>query len=229
MYVNSQFARCMADALAAQEVYIVRKIIFATGNMGKLREVKQIMEGLPYEIISMKDAGLETEVDETGTSFEENSLLKAKAIAEKAKETEEYKDALVLADDSGFEVDYLNGEPGIYSARYMGTDTPYSIKNQSIIERMQGVPELKRSARFVAAIACVFPDGKCEVVRDTFEGRVAYEAKGIYGFGYDPIMYVPEKGCNSGELLPEEKNKISHRGKALMKIRELLINAGYTE
>ena len=200
----------------------MKTIIFATGNMGKLREIKEIMEGLPYNIVSMKEAGLETDVDETGTSFEENSILKAKAIAEKAAKTEEYRDALVMADDSGFEVDYLNKEPGIYSARYMGTDTPYSIKNQNILDRMKGVPDEQRDARFVAAIACVFPDGRCEVVRETFEGKVAYESKGIYGFGYDPIMYVPEKGCNSGELLPEEKNKISHRGKALMKMRKLL-------
>lgn len=200
----------------------MKTIIFATGNMGKLREIKEIMEGLPYNIVSMKEAGLETDVDETGTSFEENSILKAKAIAEKAAKTEEYRDALVMADDSGFEVDYLNKEPGIYSARYMGTDTPYSIKNQNILDRMKGVPDEQRDARFVAAIACVFPDGRCEVVRETFEGKVAYESKGIYGFGYDPIMYVPKKGCNSGELLPEEKNKISHRGKALMKMRKLL-------
>lgn len=202
----------------------MKTIIFATGNMGKLREVKQIMEGLPYEIISMKDAGLEVEIDETGTTFEENALIKAKTIAGLAKERGIYRDAIIMSDDSGFEVDYLNKEPGIYSARYLGTDTPYTIKNQNLLDRMQGVPEEQRTARFVAAIACVFPDGRSEVVRDTFEGRVAYEAKGIYGFGYDPIMYVPEKGCNSGELLPEEKNKISHRGKALMKARKLLEN-----
>ena len=200
----------------------MKTIVFATGNMGKLREIKQIMEGLPYEIVSMKEAGLETEVEETGTTFEENAILKARAIAEKAGKSEKYSKAIVMADDSGFEVDYLGGKPGIYSARFMGTDTPYSIKNQAILDEMKGVPEEKREARFVAAIAIVFPDGKCEVVRDTFEGRVAYEAKGIYGFGYDPIMYVPEEGCNSGELLPEVKNSISHRGKALMKARKLL-------
>ncbi len=200
----------------------MKTIVFATGNMGKMREIRQIMEGLPYEILSMKEAGLETEVEETGTTFEENALLKARAIAEKAKAEGVYTDAIVMADDSGFEVDYLGGKPGIYSARFMGTDTPYSIKNQKILDEMEGVPYEKRAARFVAAIACVFPDGRCEVLRDTFEGKVAYEAKGIYGFGYDPIMYVPEKGCNSGELLPEEKNKISHRGKALMKVRELI-------
>jgi len=200
----------------------MKTIIFATGNMGKLREVKQIMEGLPYNIISMKEAGLELEVEETGTTFEENSVLKAKAVAELARQKDVYGDAIVMADDSGFEVDHLGKRPGIYSARFMGTDTPYSVKNQAILDEMKGVPEEERAARFVAAIACVFPDGSCEVVRDTFEGRVAYEAKGIYGFGYDPIMYVPEKGCNSGELLPEEKNRISHRGKALAKARALL-------
>ena len=151
----------------------MQTIIFATGNMGKLREIKEIMAGLPYNIVSMKEAGLETDVDETGTSFEENSVLKARAIAEKAAKTEEYRDALVMADDSGFEVDYLNKEPGIYSARYMGTDTPYSIKNQNILDRMKGVPDEQRAARFVAAIASVFPDGRCEVVRETFEGKVA--------------------------------------------------------
>ena len=203
----------------------MKTIVFATGNMGKMREIRQIMEGLPYEILSMKEAGLETEVEETGTTFEENALLKARAIAEKAKAEGIYTDAIVMADDSGFEVDYLGGKPGIYSARFMGTDTPYSIKNQKILDEMEGVPYEKRAARFVAAIACVFPDGRCEVLRDTFEGKVAYEAKGIYGFGYDPIMYVPEKGCNSGELLPEEKNKISHRGKALNKARKLLEEA----
>ncbi len=204
----------------------MKTIIFATGNMGKLREVKQIMEGLPYEIISMKEAGLETEVEETGTTFEENAILKAKAIADLAREKGVYDDAIVMSDDSGFEVDYLNKEPGIFSARYMGTDTSYEIKNQNILDRMQGVPDELRAARFVAAIACVFPNGRCEVVRDTFEGSVAYEAKGKYGFGYDPIMYVPEYGCNSGELLPEVKNRISHRGKALMKAKTLLSTLG---
>ncbi|MBR4344464.1 MAG: RdgB/HAM1 family non-canonical purine NTP pyrophosphatase [Lachnospiraceae bacterium] len=201
-----------------------KTIIFATGNMGKMREIRQILDGLPYDILSMKEAGLETDVDETGETFEENAILKARAIADKAKKKGIYCDAIVMADDSGFEVDHLGGRPGIYSARFMGTDTPYSIKNQKILEEMEGVPEEERTARFVAAIACVFPDGSCKVVRDTFEGLVAHEAKGIYGFGYDPIMYVPEKGCNSGELLPEEKNKISHRGKALMKVKELLEN-----
>ena len=206
-----------------------KTIIFATGNMGKLREIRQILEGLPYEILSMKDAGLETEVDETGDSFEANALLKAEAIAVKAKEKGIFTDAIVMADDSGFEVDYLGGKPGIYSARFMGTDTPYSVKNQAILDQMKDVPEDLRGARFVAAIACVFPDGRHEIIRDTFEGRVAHEAKGIYGFGYDPILYVPEKGCNSGELLPEEKNRISHRGKALMKVKELLERIGFVQ
>ncbi|MCQ2495733.1 MAG: RdgB/HAM1 family non-canonical purine NTP pyrophosphatase [Lachnospiraceae bacterium] len=200
----------------------MKKIIFATGNMGKLREVQQIMEGLPYEIISMKEAGLAVDVEETGLTYEENALLKAKAVAEKAREHEEYADVLVMADDSGFEIDYLGKKPGIYSARFMGEDTSYTIKNQALLDEMKDVPEDKRSARFVAAISIVFPDGRCEVVRATYEGTVAYEAKGIYGFGYDPIMIVPEYGCTSGELLPEVKNKISHRAKALLKARKLL-------
>lgn len=193
----------------------MRRVIFATGNENKLKEIRMIMADMDVEIVSMKEAGCFVDVEETGTSFEENSILKAKAIAQKSGE-------ITLADDSGLEIDYLNKEPGIYSARYMGEDTSYTIKNANLLERMDGVPDEKRTARFVCAVAMVRPDGTSEVVRATMEGRVAYEPAGENGFGYDPIFYLPEYGCTSSELSPEDKNAISHRGKALRMIREVL-------
>lgn len=191
----------------------MKKVIFATGNAGKMREIREIFKDLPVEVLSMKEAGIFVDIVEDGSTFEENALIKAKAIA---KET----DAIVMADDSGLEVDALNKEPGVYSARYMGEDTSYTIKNQSIIDRLEGIPVEKRTARFVCAIACVFPDGSSKVVRSTIEGYIGYEEKGENGFGYDPIFMVPEYNCTSAELSMEEKNKISHRGKALRLIKE---------
>lgn len=190
------------------------KLIFATGNQGKMKEIRMVMEDLGMEILSMKEAGLDMEIEENGTTFEENALIKAHAIADRAK------DAIVLADDSGLEVDYLNKEPGVHSSRYMGEETSYDIKNQHIMELLEGVEEEQRSARFVCVIAAVFPDGREQVVRATIEGRIARESKGSNGFGYDPIFYVPEFGCTTAELTLEQKNKISHRGKALEKMKE---------
>jgi len=189
------------------------KLIFATGNMGKMREIREIMADLDVEVLSMKEAGVYADVVEDGTTFMENAFLKAEAIAEKVKE--KGLDAIVLADDSGLVVDALNGEPGIYSARYMGEDTPYSIKNANIIERLEGVPEADRTARFVCAIAAVLPDGSKMSSEATYEGIIGYEEKGSNGFGYDPILYLPDRGCYSAELDIDEKNRISHRGKAL--------------
>lgn len=191
------------------------KIIFATGNENKLREIRQITENMGIEIVSMKDAGYYTEVEETGTTFEENAYLKASAIAKKCN-------LPTLADDSGLEIDYLNKEPGIYSSRFMGEDTPYSVKNAELLRRMEGVPDEKRTARFVCAICLVRPDGSSETVKATMEGRVAYKIAGENGFGYDPIFFLPERGCTSAELSPEEKNEISHRGKALRMMRDIL-------
>ena len=191
------------------------KIIFATGNENKLREIRQITENMGIEIVSMKDAGYYTEVEETGTTFEENAYLKASAIAKKCN-------LPTLADDSGLEIDYLNKEPGIYSSRFMGEDTPHSVKNAELLRRMEGVPDEKRTARFVCAICFVRPDGSSETVRATMEGRVAYKSAGKNGFGYDPIFFLPERGCTSAELSPEEKNEISHRGKALRMMRDIL-------
>lgn len=192
-----------------------KRIIFATGNEGKMKEVRMILADLDYEIVSMKEAGVEIEIIEDGETFEENALIKASAIA---KETGE----LVLADDSGLEIDYFDKAPGVYSARYLGEDTPYDIKNGIILERMEGVEEEKRTARFVCVIAAVFPDGTSKTVRGTIEGMIGYESRGKNGFGYDPIFYLPEYGCTSAEIPLEEKNKISHRGKALKQIKEFL-------
>ena len=189
------------------------EIIFATGNKDKMREIREIMADCDVHIVSMKEAGIRVDIVEDGTTFEENAKIKARAVAA-------HTDAIVLADDSGLEIDYLNKEPGIYSARYMGEDTSYHIKNSSLIERLNGVPDEKRTARFVCAVAAAFPDGRVKTVRGTMEGRIGYEEKGENGFGYDPIFYLPEYGCTSAELSMEEKNKISHRGKALRGIRE---------
>ena len=191
------------------------KIIFATGNQGKLREIQEIMADVDVEIISMKEAGICVDIVENGTTFEENAMIKAKAIAK-------YTDAIVMADDSGLEIDYLNKEPGIYSARYLGEDTSYDIKNQALIDQLAGVPDEKRTARFVCAIAAAFPDGREMVVRGTIEGIIGYEERGENGFGYDPIFYLPDRGLSTAEIPPEEKNSISHRGNALRKMKELL-------
>lgn len=194
----------------------MKRIIFATGNAGKMKEIREIMADLDVEIVSMKEAGVDVEIVENGSSFEENAVIKARTIMEHTGE-------LVLADDSGLEIDYLNGEPGIYSARYMGEDTSYHIKNNNLISRLEGVEDEKRTARFVCVIAAAFPDGEILTVRDTVEGRIGYEEKGENGFGYDPIFYLPEYGKSSAQLSPEEKNKISHRGKALRKMKEELL------
>ena len=196
----------------------MKRLVFATGNLGKMREIREIMEGSGYEILSMKEAGVDPEIIEDGTTFEENAMIKARAVHALLP------DSIVLADDSGLVVDALNGEPGIYSARYLGEDTPYTVKNNEIIKRLEGVPDEKRTARFVCAIAAVLPDGTEKVVRETVEGRIGYEEKGEFGFGYDPIFYCPEIGCNTGEIPEIEKNKISHRGKALRKMRTELFD-----
>lgn len=191
------------------------RIIFATGNAGKMKEIRKIMADLGMEILSMKEAGVKVEPDENGTTYEENALIKARAVAA-------LTDDIVLADDSGLEIDYLNKEPGIYSARYMGEDTSYRIKNANLIERLEGVPDEQRTARFVCAIAAVLPDGTELTTRATIEGRIGYEEKGENGFGYDPIFYFPEKGKTTAELTEEEKNEVSHRGKALELMKEEL-------
>ena len=197
-------------------------IIFATGNKNKMIEIRMILADLGCKILSQKEAGIQADVVEDGQTFEENALIKATTIAKIAWQMPEYKNAVVLADDSGLEIDALNKEPGIYSERYMGEDTSYDIKNQALIDRLEGVPDEKRTARFVCAIAAALPDGSTEVVRGTMEGRIGYEITGENGFGYDPIFYLPQFGCSSAELEPEKKNELSHRGEGLRKMRKVL-------
>ncbi len=188
----------------------MKKVIVATGNEGKMKEIREILQGEDIVFASLKDENLQdVQIVENGSTFEENAIIKARTISDLTGQ-------MVLADDSGLEVDYLDKAPGIYSARYMGEDTPYTVKNNHIIRQLDGVKGDARSARFVCAIACAFPDGRDITVRGVIEGQIGYEEKGEHGFGYDPIFYVPELGCTTAELPPEEKNKVSHRGKALM-------------
>ena len=196
----------------------MKKIIFATSNEGKLREIREIMADYDVEVVSMKEAGIMVEVVEDGTTFEENAVIKAKTIAE-------HTDAIVLADDSGLEVDYLDKAPGVYSARFMGEDTSYTIKNQAIIDKLEGVPKEQRTARFVCAIAAALPSGQVLITRQTMEGYIGDHAEGANGFGYDPIFMLEEYGCSSAAISREEKNAISHRGKALRAMKNMLIEA----
>ena len=196
-----------------------QKIVFATGNEGKMREVRLILQDLGFPVLSMKEAGVSLDIEENGTTFAENAMIKARAVWEKTG-------GIVLADDSGLVVDYLGGEPGVYSARYLGEDTSYEIKNQAIIDRLADAKEEERTARFVSAIAAVLPDGSELVTEGTVEGLIAHEPAGNGGFGYDPIFYLPEYGVTSAEIPIEKKNEISHRGKDLeamkIKLRERL-------
>ena len=191
------------------------KIIFATKNQGKVREIKQILADMPFEVVSLKDEGIDVDVIEDGTTFEENAVKKAVEIMKLTGE-------ICMSDDSGLEIDYLDKAPGVYSARFLGEDTPYEIKNKKVIEMLSGVPEDKRTARYISVIATAFPDGRVITTMGTLEGIIGYEAKGENGFGYDPIFFLPEYGKTTAELAPEFKNEISHRGKALEAMKERL-------
>lgn len=195
----------------------MRQLIFATGNEGKLKEIRRILEDLDVEVLSLKEAGIQVEIEENGSTFTENAIIKATEIMK-------LTGLLTLADDSGLEVDCLNKEPGIYSARYLGESTSYDIKNKAILDRMKETQGNDRSARFVCAIAAVFPDGTCLNTLETMEGQIADTIAGTGGFGYDPIFYLPEYECTAAELSMDEKNKISHRGKALREMKEKLKN-----
>ncbi len=188
------------------------RILFATGNRDKMTEIREILAGINAEIVSMGEVGISIDVEENGETFEENALIKARAAAKKTH-------TIVLADDSGLEIDALNKEPGVYSARYMGEHTSYEIKNRELLKRLEGVPKERRSARFVCAVAAVFPDGEECVTRGTVEGYIAEQPAGENGFGYDPIFYVDEYHATTAELTREQKNALSHRGNALRAIR----------
>ncbi len=197
----------------------MKKIVFATGNQDKMREIRELMSDAEVEVVSMKEAGISVDVVEDGTTFEENAMIKARAIAA-------YTDAIVLADDSGLEIDYLDKAPGVYSARFMGEDTSYDIKNQALVDKLEGVPKEQRTARFVCAIGAVLPNKKELIVRETMEGYIGYSAEGENGFGYDPIFFLDEFGCSSATLSREQKNEISHRGKALRAMKDILKKEG---
>ncbi len=203
------------------------RIVFATGNKDKMKEIRRILGDLDAEILSMKEAGVFEDVVEDGTTFSENAAIKASAIYKllEEKDPKAAKETVVLADDSGLEVDYLGGEPGIYSARYLGKDTPYTEKNRIIIERLKDAVGEERSARFVCAIAACLPGGKMLGTLGKMEGRIGYEIAGENGFGYDPIFFLPEYGKTSAEISSDEKNAISHRGKALREMEKLLREA----
>lgn len=203
------------------------KIIFATGNEGKMREIRAILADVEAKILSMKEAGLCFDIEEDGESFAENALIKARAVADALAAADGFHDCIVLADDSGLEIDCLQGEPGIHSARYLGEETPFDVKSRDLLRRMEQVPDEERSARFVCAIAAVFAGGETVTTRGTIEGRIGYDLKGDNGFGYDPIFYLPEYGRTAAELTDDEKNQISHRSRALARMKEELKKRGF--
>lgn len=199
------------------------RIIFATGNQNKMKEIREILSGCGKEILSMKEAGIEADVVEDGATFEENACIKVREIAKLAP------DDVILADDSGLEIDYLNKEPGIYSARYLGEETSYNIKNQALLYRLTGVEKERRTARFVCAIAAAVPGCGIFTTRGTVEGYIGWKPAGKNGFGYDPVFYVEEYGCSTAELTMEQKNAFSHRGNALRAMKEELKKRGVLE
>ena len=194
----------------------MKKLIFATGNENKMVEIRMILSDLGMPVYSMKELGVEADIVEDGISFEENAEIKARAISRLLP------DDIVLADDSGLEIDYLDKAPGIYSARFAGEDTSYDVKNCILLDKLEGIPEEERTARFVCAVAAAFPDGSVETVRGTIEGSIAQEMLGENGFGYDPIFYVPEYGCTTAQMDPDKKNELSHRGNALRAMRKII-------
>lgn len=197
-----------------------KRIIFATGNQNKMKEIREIMADCGLEILSVKEAAIAADVVEDGVTFEENACIKATEIAKLAPND------IILADDSGLEIDYLNKEPGIYSARYLGENTSYDIKNQQLLYRLAGVEKERRGARFVCAIAAAVPGGGVFTTRGTIEGYIGWKPAGANGFGYDPIFYVDSYGCSTAELTMEQKNACSHRGNALRAMKEELIKRG---
>ena len=191
------------------------RLIAATKNKGKLDEIAQLLVQLPYDVVSMAEAGIADDIEENGSTFEENAMIKAKSVWKATGEA-------VIADDSGLEVDYLNGAPGVYSARYAGEGASDGDRNRKLLAALEGVPADKRTGRFVCAIAVVFPNGSSLTVRGTCEGYIAFEPAGSNGFGYDPLFYVPEVGLTIAQMEADIKNSISHRGNALRKMAEQL-------
>ena len=200
------------------------QIIFATGNKGKIREIKEIVaagsNAENIEVLSMREADVAADPEENGADFEDNALIKAQAVYDLllSRPVPENTTRIVMSDDSGLVIDALDGAPGVHSARYMGYDTDYRLRMEHILDLMKDVPDEKRTARFVAAVAAILPDGQSRVVRGAMEGRIGHSIAGENGFGYDPFFYLPQYGKTSAEISPEEKNSISHRGQALRKM-----------
>ena len=191
----------------------MKEIIVASTNQGKIKEIKAMLKDIDIEVLSMKDVlEQELEIEETGTTFKENALIKAQTIANIVNKP-------VLADDSGLEVDDLDKQPGIYSARFLGADTSYNIKNQYIIDALK---DKERTARFVCALALVIPGQEPILIEETMEGLINDKIEGANGFGYDPIFYFPPCQMTSAMMSMEEKNKYSHRAKALKKLYTIL-------
>lgn len=196
----------------------MKKLLISTGNQDKIIEIRDEYQELDYEIVAPGQLGLELDVEETGSTLEENALLKARAGARASN-------LLTLADDTGLEVDALDGRPGIYSARFAGEEATYADNNQKLLKLLKDFPEEERTACFVTVAALVDPaTGREETVRGICCGRIISEFRGDNGFGYDPIFYLPEKGKTFAELTTEEKNKISHRANALKKMKKILDN-----
>ena len=188
------------------------KIIFATSNANKIREIKEIINIPNIDIVSMEEEEIKIDIEENGSTYEENALIKARAIAQLRP------NEIIMAEDSGLEIDYLHGEPGLYSARYMGHDTPYDQKNKAILDSLKGVERSKRTAQYVCSVVAVLPDRREISAKGILKGEIGEEEKGVNGFGYDPIFFLPQKGCYMSELTNAEKNMISHRGGALREI-----------
>jgi len=193
----------------------VKKIIIATGNKGKAKEFETLFSPLGYEVLTLHDLEGATDVEETGSTFEENAILKAEALCQQFN-------TMVIADDSGLMIDALEGRPGVYSARYAGEEKNDDANIDKVLEELKNVPEENRTARFYCALAVAIPGEDTMTVSGTVEGRIANGRQGENGFGYDPIFYVPDLGKMMAELKPEEKNAISHRANALKKLKELL-------
>ena len=198
----------------------MRKFIVASRNKGKLREIEEILRNFPFKVISMEEAGVYKNIEENGETFEQNALIKAREVFKSVKE-------IVMADDSGLEVDFLNGAPGIYSSRFAGENSTDQQRNSKLLKLLEGVPFEKRRARFVCTIAVLFPDEKYFTVKGTCEGYIGYEPVGKNGFGYDPLFFLPEYNMTMAQMEPSQKHKISHRGKALKLMVEKLLEMGF--
>lgn len=193
-----------------------RRIVTATGNAGKGREMAAILAETGLEILTLADfPGADSDVEEHGASFAENAEIKARAASKATGE-------VCIADDGGLVIDALGGAPGLHSKRFLGAETTFPQKMQRILEMMDGIPEEKRTCRFRCAIAIATPEGTVYHCEGTCEGRIANEMKGEFGFGYDPIVFIPEAGRQMAELPPEEKHKISHRGRAMVCAKRVL-------